>query len=98
MNLIMEDIKKFTEWVLKNRKAKKLHSLVEDRLIKILTKIYPDYHAIKEPQGVAGGRNDLLLFEFNGRKVLFEIFASHTLVTRDLRLLDKTKADVKIAY
>ncbi|MFV9646256.1 MAG: hypothetical protein ACNYWU_10570, partial [Desulfobacterales bacterium] len=47
--------------------------------------------------GLAGGRNDLMLFEFNGRKILFEIIASYSQVSRDLRILDKTKADIKIA-
>ncbi len=50
-----------------------------------------------EPQGLAGGRNDLMLFEFSGRKVVFEIFASNSQVSRDLRILDKTAADRKIA-
>jgi hypothetical protein len=43
------------------------------------------------------GRNDLLLFDFQGRKVLFEIFATKGQVSRDLRILDKTRADKKIA-
>ena len=47
--------------------------------------------------GLAGGRNDLLLFEFSGKKILFELFASRGQVSRDLRILDKTHADVKIA-
>ncbi len=93
----MNKKQEFEDWVLKERKAKRLHGIVEDRLVEIIAKIFPDYHPIKEAQGLAGGRNDLLLFEFNGRKVLFEVFASHTQVTRDLRILDKTKADVKIA-
>ena len=93
----MENKQNFEDWILKNRKAKRLHGIVEDRLVAILTKIFPDYHPVKEAQGLAGGRNDLILFEFNGRKVLFEVFASHTQVTRDLRILDRTKADVKIA-
>jgi hypothetical protein len=88
---------KFNDWIIEKRKKKQLHGVVEDRLIKILNKVFPDYHPVKEPQGLAGGRNDLILFKFNGRKVLFEIFASRTQVTRDLRILDKTKADVKIA-
>lgn len=93
----MELSERYIQWVKKSRKAKKLHTYVEERLIQILSVILPDHHAIKEPQGLAGGRNDLMLFEFNGRKVLFEVFASKTQVSRDLRILDKTRADVKIA-
>jgi hypothetical protein len=38
-----------------------------------------------------------MLFEFSGRKILFEVLATASQVSRDLRILDKTKADVKIA-
>ena len=79
------------------RKAHKLHDRVESRLVEIFEKIMPDYHPIKEPQALAGGRNDLILFEFTGKKVLFEVLATLSQVSRDLRILDKTKADVKIA-
>lgn len=87
----------YVEWIRDIRKQKLLHTEVEERLISLLDHIVPDYHPIKEPQGLAGGRNDLMLFEFSGRKVLFEIFASKSQVSRDLRILDKTKADIKIA-
>lgn len=87
----------YINWIKETRKAKALHSIVESQLVRILNKICPDYHPLKEPQGLAGGRNDLMLFEFNGRKILFEIIASYSQVSRDLRILDKTKADVKIA-
>ncbi len=79
------------------RKDKQLHSVVEEKIISILSKIAPDLHPIREPLGLAGGRDDLMLFEFSARKVLFEIFASASQVSRDLRILDKTKAEVKIA-
>ena len=79
------------------RRLKKLHTAVEDKLIALIGKIAPNYHPIKEPVGLAGGRNDLMLFEFSGQKVLFEIFATRSQVSRDLRILDKTDADKKIA-
>lgn len=88
---------KTIEWIKEQRQSKSLHSSVEVRLAAILSKVLPDYHAVKELQGLAGGRNDLMLFEYSGKKVLFEIFASKNQVTRDLRILDKTKADVKVA-
>jgi hypothetical protein len=87
----------YIDWIRAIRKGKELHNYVENRLKEILSKILPEYHAVKEPQALAGGRNDLMLFEFSGRKVLFEIFATKSQVSRDLRILDKTKADVKIA-
>ncbi len=79
------------------RKRKQLHSVVESRLVEIVYKVAPELHPIKEPLGLAGGRNDLMLFDFSGKKVLFEIFATASQVSRDLRIMDMTKADVKIA-
>lgn len=79
------------------RKAKRLHTIVENRLIEIVERILPDYHSVSELQGLAGGRNDLMLFEFSGRKVVFEIFATADQVSRDLLILHKTDASVKIA-
>ncbi|MGO9122894.1 MAG: hypothetical protein ACLQPD_35395 [Desulfomonilaceae bacterium] len=85
------------KWIETIRRSRKLHSTVEDRLIDLLKRIAPDYHSIKEPVGLAGGRNDLMLFEFSGKKVLLELFATRSQVSRDLRILDKTDAEVKIA-
>ena len=79
------------------RKAKGLHTAVENRLVELLDEAIPDFHPLKEPQGLAGGRDDLMLFEFSGKKVVFEIFATQTQVSRDLLILHKTKADKKIA-
>jgi hypothetical protein len=90
---LIEPFKRLSEL----RRAKKLHSAVEDRLAQLIKRIAPDYHPVKEPVGLAGGRNDLMLFEFSGRKVLFEIFATRSQVSRDLRILDKTEAHKKIA-
>lgn len=87
----------YIAWIKSIRKSKKLHSVIEQRLIDIVGMVAPDYHPIKEPVGLAGGRNDLLLFAFDKTKVLFEIFASKGQVSRDLRILDKTVADKKIA-
>lgn len=88
---------KYIEFILGLRKKRQLHPVVEKRLMYILSKISPELHPFKEIQGLAGGRNDVLAYEYNGRKVLFEIFGSKSQVSRDLRILDKTDADVKIA-
>ena len=87
----------YNKWIVELRRAKQLHTTVEDRLVELIGKIAPEYHPIWEPVGLAGGRNDLMLFEFSGRKVLFEIFATRSQVLRDLRILDKTVEDKKIA-
>jgi len=87
----------YSKQLLALRKSRKLHPMVENRLIKLLGNVTPDLHPLKEPQGLAGGRNDLMLFEFSGKKVVFEVFATYSQVSRDLLILHKTQADVKIA-
>lgn len=80
----------------KLRSQKRLHTFVERQLIQLLAQAVPDYLPVKEPQGLAGGRNDVIAFAFHGRKVVFEIFATKSQVSRDLLILNKTKADAKI--
>lgn len=87
----------YIQWITEARKEKKLHGIVEDKLVEILSFLSHDFEPIKEPQGLAGGRNDLMLFRFDGKKVLFEIFGTKSQVSRDLRILDQTSADTKIA-
>jgi hypothetical protein len=84
------------EQIKEKRRSQLLHGEVEAKLIAMLARVILQYYPIKEPQGLAGGRNDLMLFEFSGRKILFEVLATASQVSRDLRILDKTKADVKI--
>jgi len=79
------------------RKEKKLHSHVIDKIKILMKSVAPDYIPVSEIQGLAGGRNDLLLFEYSSKKILFEVFASASQVSRDLRILDNTKSDIKIA-
>lgn len=90
----MED---YVAKILRLRQANQLHSFVEERLIEACKDLFPELHPIKEVQGLAGGRNDLMLFQFNAHKILFEIFGTASQVSRDLRILDKTQADIKIA-
>ncbi len=87
----------YPEQLLALRKARQLHTVVENRLIELLGVVTPSMHPLKELQGLAGGRNDLMLFEFSGKKVVLEVFATASQVSRDLLILHKTKADRKIA-
>jgi hypothetical protein len=87
----------YTEKMKRLRKDKLFHSYVQAQLTELCRQWFPQLHPIKEIQGLAGGRNDLILFEFDGRKILMEIFGTASQVSRDLRILDKTRADVKIA-
>lgn len=82
----------------RNLKSKnRLHDTVEKRLTELLSMIFPDAHCTSEVAGILGGRNDLMQFFFNGRRVVFELFFSPSQVPQDLRLLEQNQADVKIA-
>ncbi len=92
--------KPFQDFVEKIKTAKKknqLHKLVENRLVKILSHLYPDACPMPEVYGMPGGRNDLILFFFNQRRIAFELFFSPSQVSQDLRLLEQSNADKKIA-
>jgi hypothetical protein len=83
---------------IKNIKRKnELHPQVEARLSTLLTKIYPEDCPVSEVSGIPGGRNDLILFSFTGRRIVFELFFSPSQVSQDLRLLELSNADIKIA-
>jgi hypothetical protein len=62
-----------------------------------LAKIYPEDCPVSEVSGIPGGRNDLILFSFTGRSIVFELFFSPSRVSQDLRLLELSNADIKIA-
>jgi hypothetical protein len=83
--------------IIKFRKNKLLHSTVLNELTIIINRYFPKYEPIAEIQGLAGGRNDLIAFKYNTRKILFEVFATASQVSRDLRILDNTISDIKIA-
>jgi len=74
-----------------------LHTLAQEKLALYLSRLYPRDCAVSEVSGVLGGRNDLMLFAFDGHRVVFEFFFSPSQVPQDLRLLEQAKADVKIA-
>ena len=74
-----------------------LHKFTEKRIEYLISKIDNSLVTICEPVGVIGGRNDIICFNFLGKTLLFEIFCSISLVDKDLRLLEQTKANIKIA-
>lgn len=63
----------------------------------MLQALRPDSTAVPEVGGVLGGRNDLIQFFYNKRKIVFEIFASASQAAQDLRLLERCEADVRVA-
>lgn len=92
-----ENIGDYIASIQKIKRKKQLHTLVESRLCDLLTKIYPDNQPVPEVSGVLGGRNDLILFSFTGRRVVFELFFSPSQVAQDLRLLEQSSAEIRIA-
>jgi hypothetical protein len=87
----------YVNLVKKSRKEKRLHPLVQERLTLLLSKISPNNCTVDEISLVAGGRNDLISFSFDNRKIVFELFFSVGQVPQDLRLLEQPNAEVKIA-
>jgi hypothetical protein len=92
-----EEFENFVQLVKKDKADRRLHPLVEKRLTLFLSRLYPGDYAVAEVSGVLGGRNDLMQFSFNGRRIVFELFFSPSQVPQDLRLLEQAKADVKVA-
>jgi len=87
----------YVESINKIKRKNELHPYVEARLSKLLKKIYPEDRPVSEVSGVLGGRNDLILYSFTGRRIVFELFFSPTQVSQDLRLLELSNAEIKIA-
>ena len=94
---VSPEFRRFVAVVKKARRDKSLHSSVEERLLGLLVRLYPDSCPVREVTGVLGGRNDLIQFFRNGRRGVFELFASVSQVPQDLRLLEQSNADVRIA-
>jgi hypothetical protein len=79
------------------RRARRLHGEVAQRLTELMMKVHPLAVSVPEVGGVLGGRNDLINFSFDGRRVVFEVFGSASQVPQDLRLLEQSSAEVKVA-
>jgi len=62
-----------------------------------LKDIYPDAYSKSEPGEMPGGRSDLAFYFGDGRYVIFEIFATVSQVPQDLRHLEQSNAQSRIA-
>ncbi|ABN57091.1 MULTISPECIES: hypothetical protein [Methanoculleus] len=91
------DGKGYEKSILELRSRRQLHSIVEERLTYLLRKVIPEEAFVPEIYGVPGGRHDLMAFSFNGRRIVFELFFSPSQVSQDLRLLEQSTAEKKIA-
>lgn len=79
--------------ILKLRRDKKLHLVVEDRLIYLFKKVSHGNYTQKEGYGVTSGRTDTTTFSGKGQIIHVELIASESMVSRDLVNLHQTSAD-----
>ncbi len=85
------------EEVLKLRKEKKLHNVVEERLKILFTQLSPDIYTLKEGYGVTSGRTDTTSYGTDGKIIQVEFIASENMVFRDVTNLHQSSADLAIA-
>jgi len=79
------------------KRKKMLHPTTEKRLALLLKDIYPEAYPKSEPGEIPGGRSDLAFYFGNGRYVMFEVFATVSQVAQDLRHLEQSNAQARIA-
>ncbi|MBL7183620.1 MAG: hypothetical protein ISS50_04115 [Anaerolineae bacterium] len=79
------------------KRKKRLHPIVEKRLALLLKGLYPGAHPITEPGEIPGGRSDLAFYFGSGRYAVFEVFATISQVAQDLRHLEQSNAQARIA-
>lgn len=95
--MLDSEFENFIQLATEEKSRHHLHTLAQQKLTLYLCRLYPHDCIVPEVSGVLGGRNDLMLFFANGRRVVFEFFFSPSQVPQDLRLLEQAVADVKIA-
>lgn len=79
------------------KRERKLHPLAEERLATLLQEIWPDAYPKPEPGEMPAGRSDLAFYFPDGRYAVFEIFATRSQVPQDLRHLEQSNAQARIA-
>lgn len=79
------------------KRKRRLHPIAEKRLALLLQDIYPDEYSIAEPGEIPGGRSDLAFYFGSGRYAVFEVFATISQVAQDLRHLEQSNAQARIA-
>ncbi|MCP6718690.1 MAG: hypothetical protein KJI71_00475 [Patescibacteria group bacterium] len=91
------DFNIYSNHIKSNRKKNLLHSIAERNLQIILKDVCPEYHPVNE-SNVNGGRVDLIYyFDSIGHSIHFEIFTSYSTVIKDLRLLEQSEFDIRVA-
>ncbi len=91
------EFENFIKLAQKEKTKRRLHALAQKKLASYLSLLYPYDYAVSEVSAVLGGRNDLIMFAYDGSRVAFEFFFSPNQVPQDLRLLELVEANAKIA-
>lgn len=95
---MFKDIKDFKREILRLRSARKLHSLVEEEIGRLLRTHFPTLFVIPETTKISiGHRADIVANLKDGRKIHFEIFADPSTVSNGVDSLDISNADFCIA-
>ena len=97
MTTMKSEFELFCDWASSALANRQIHPAVQTRLKQLLAKVFPDNPSVAEVFGVEGGRNDLIHYEQNGRRAVFELFCSPSQVPQDLRLLEQIEAHWKFA-
>lgn len=79
------------------KREKKLHPLAAERLATLLQDIWPDAYPKPEPGEMPAGRPDLAFYFPSGHYAVFEIFATPSQVPQDLRHLEQSNAQARVA-
>ncbi len=95
--MVFKNFDELSEVFTKLRRNRKLHPVTEDRLAELLKDIYPDAYPKPEPGEISGGRSDLAFYFRDGRYATFEVFATKSQVPQDLRHLEQSNAQARIA-
>src|SRR5687768_11633902 len=91
------DWQSYRQQILALRQERRLHSAVLARLRELLHVAFPEASAVSEVNATLGGRNDAIQFFHDGRRTVFELFATASQVPQDLRLLEQCEADARVA-
>jgi len=87
----------FCEWAKTALPKHQVHAAFQNSLRDLLSSEFPTTTSVTEVCAVPGGRNDMVQYNQEGTRAIFELFCSPSQVPQDLRLLERAEAHWKIA-
>lgn len=97
MSTTKTEFERFSDWVTASLPKHQVHTAFQNALRSLLSAEFPNGTSIPEVYAVAGGRNDLIQYNQDGKRAVFELFCSPSQVPQDLRLLERVDANWKVA-